>query len=157
MRVFEYRHVVTFEDTNVVGNVYFTKYLSWQGSCRELFLREHTPELFRELGGDLALVTVRCSCEFFDELRVCDEVVVVMTLQWMRQNRLAMGFDYAKTGPGPGVPVARGAQEVACMRRTDQGLRPEPIPEGLRRALDGFRGQAGGEERTEERTVEVAR
>ena len=139
MRAFEYRHVVTFEDTNVVGNVYFTRYLSWQGSCRELFLREHASDLFTQLADDLALVTVRCSCEFFDELRVSDEVLVTMTLDWMRQNRLAMSFDYTKTAPGPRTPVAKGAQEVACMRRTEQGLRPEPIPQSLRRALDGYR------------------
>ena len=38
MRAFEYRHVVSFEETNLVGNVYFANHLSWQGRCRELFL-----------------------------------------------------------------------------------------------------------------------
>lgn len=138
MKGFEYRHLVTFEDTNVVGNVYFVRYLSWQGACRELFLREHAPELFVQLGADLALVTVRCSCEFFDELRVGEEVVVTMTLQEMRQNRVVMGFKYMRTGPTGPTVVARGEQEVACMRRNEDVLRPEPIPDPLRRVLEGF-------------------
>ena len=44
MRAYEYRHVVGFEETNVVGNVYFSRYVSWQGRCRELFLREGIPQ-----------------------------------------------------------------------------------------------------------------
>ena len=39
-RVYEYEHVVTFDETNLVGNVYYTNHLRWQGHCRELFLRE---------------------------------------------------------------------------------------------------------------------
>ena len=138
MRQFEYRHVVTFEDTNVVGNVYFTRYLSWQGTCRELFLREHAPEVFAQLAGDVALVTVRCSCEFFDELRVCDEVVVAMVLREMRQNRVVMGFEYLRIWPTRPTVVARGEQEVACMRRIEDALHPEPIPDALRGALEAF-------------------
>ena len=41
MRAYEYRHVVGFEETNLVGNVYFARFVSWQGRCRELFLRDH--------------------------------------------------------------------------------------------------------------------
>ena len=31
MRAFRYEHVVTFDETNLVGNVYFAHYLHWQG------------------------------------------------------------------------------------------------------------------------------
>ena len=58
MRTYEYRHVVGFEDTNLVGNVYYVNHLRWQGRCREMFLREHVPELLNELQSDLALVTL---------------------------------------------------------------------------------------------------
>ena len=30
MRIFEYKHVVTFEETNLLGNVYFTNFFLWQ-------------------------------------------------------------------------------------------------------------------------------
>ena len=48
MRAYEYRHVVGFEETNLVGNVYFTEHLRWQGRCREMFLKEHAPEVLAE-------------------------------------------------------------------------------------------------------------
>src|SRR3954447_4989322 len=87
MRAYEYRHVITFEDTNLVGNVYFTRYLGWQGRCRELFLREHAPSVLEELARDLRLVTTRVSCDYFAELRAFDEVLVAMTLRAASQTR----------------------------------------------------------------------
>src|SRR4029079_452128 len=52
-KAYEYRHVVTFEDTNLLGNVYYVNYLSWQGRCRELFLRDHAPSILAQLREDL--------------------------------------------------------------------------------------------------------
>ncbi len=36
-------------ETSLVGNVYFTNYLLWQGHCRERFLMEHAPEVLELL------------------------------------------------------------------------------------------------------------
>lgn len=135
MKRFDYHHVVTLEDTNLVGNVYFTRYFSWQGRCRELFLREHAPSVLAELSADLALVTVRSSCDFFDELRASEEVVVSMTLDGIWQNRVGMRFEYTRVLPGPRTPIALGAQEVACMRRGDGRLQATAVPDALRSAL----------------------
>jgi hypothetical protein len=52
-RSYCYRHTVSFEETNVVGNVYFTRHLSWQGRCRELFFRDYAPEILDELHKEL--------------------------------------------------------------------------------------------------------
>src|SRR5208283_2902990 len=67
-RAYEYRHLVGFEDTNLVGNVYYVNHLRWQGRCREMFLREHVPALLSELQADFALVTLFCSCEYLEEI-----------------------------------------------------------------------------------------
>lgn len=148
MKRFDYHHLVTFEDTNLVGNVYFTRYFSWQGRCRELFLREHAPTVLDELSADLALVTLHCTCDFFDELRVSDEVVVSMSLTGTQQNRVSVGFDYARISPGSPTSVARGSQEVACMRRTEGRLHPTPIPPALRSALAAYGLAPAGLEQT---------
>ena len=65
MRAYEYHHIVGFEETNVVGNVYYANHISWQGRCREMFLRDNAPEILDELSRGLALVTLRVSCEYF--------------------------------------------------------------------------------------------
>lgn len=57
-RCFEHRYVVGFKDTDVVGNVYLTRHLEWQGMCREMFVREHVPEILGELERGLCFVTL---------------------------------------------------------------------------------------------------
>ena len=132
---FEYEHVVTFDETNVVGNVYFVHHLRWQGHCRELFLRERAPGVLADLGGRLLLVTVRCSCEYFAELEAFDRVLVRMSLGELRESRVVMRFEYLREAGGDRELVARGEQEIGCLERAGAGLRPVPVPDELREAL----------------------
>ncbi|MFQ5655135.1 MAG: acyl-CoA thioesterase, partial [Planctomycetota bacterium] len=134
-RAYEYRHLVSFEETNFVGNVYYVHHLRWQGRCREMFLREHAPEVLEALKEDLALVTLRCSCEYLAELLVDDEVLLRMRLGEQAQNRLTLLFEYSRTTSNGEEVVARGEQAVACMRRHGDELSPAQIPEALREAL----------------------
>lgn len=134
-RAFEYRHVVGFEETNLVGNVYYVNHLRWQGRCREMFLREHCPEILDALTAGLALVTTRCSCEYYSELAPFDEVLVRMRLKEIAQNRVTMLFEYVRRAAGGEELVARGEQQIACMRRNGNRLAPAPVPEVLREAL----------------------
>lgn len=138
MPAYEYRHVVGFEDTNLVGNVYYVNHLRWQGRCRELFVREHAPEVLAELSRGLALVTTRCACQYFAELAAFDEVIVRMRLGALTQNRVSLLFEYWRPGPQGEELVAQGEQEVACMRRTGAALAPAPLPDRLRQALELF-------------------
>ena len=131
MRTYEYRHIVGFEDTNLVGNVYYVNHVRWQGRCREMFLREHVPTLLAELESDLALVTLFCSCEYLGEIRAFDEILIRMTLGSLTQSRLTLLFEYRRRDE----LVARGEQQIAYMRRQDGKLLPAPVPELLRDAL----------------------
>lgn len=135
MQTYEYRHVVGFEDTNVVGNVYYVNHLRWQGRCREMFLREHAPGIHEELRSGLCLATVRCSCDYYRELDLSDEILVRMSLADVRQNRITMRFGYWRAGPLGEELVARGEQQVAVMRRTERGVVPAPMPSELLAAL----------------------
>lgn len=137
-RYFDYRHVVGFEETNLVGNVYYVNHLRWQGRCREMFLREHCPEVLDDLRHDLALVTTRCGCQYFNELLPFDEIAVRMRLAEIVQNRVTMRFDYVRFGEGGEEEiVARGEQQIACMRRDATGaVVPTPVPPTMREALE---------------------
>jgi enediyne core biosynthesis thioesterase len=138
MRGYEYRHVVGFEETNLVGNVYFVNHLRWQGRCRELFLRDHAPAVLAEMERGLALVTTRAGCDYFEELSALDEVTIRMTLVSQAQNRLTMAFEYHRVRGGREELVARGEQQIACMRRESGRMLPVPIPAELREALRPF-------------------
>jgi len=138
LRHYEYRHVVTFQETNLLGNVYYTHHLDWQGRCRELFLRENAPDVIEEFNRGLSLATVRCGCEYFAELCAFDEIMVRMTLAELVQNRITLGFEYWRCRGGGEELVARGQQQVACMRRDGNRLTPAPVPNSLREALSAY-------------------
>ena len=131
MRAYEYEHTVGFEETNLIGNVYFAHFVSWQGRCRELFLRDHAPAVLDDLAGDLRLVTTHVSCDFFAELYGLDRVTVRMTLARLTRGRVSMRFEYLRGSE----LVARGVQEVACLRAVGDSFVPVPVPDELRTAL----------------------
>ncbi|MFD0889605.1 acyl-CoA thioesterase [Streptosporangium algeriense] len=139
---FEYLHTVGFEETNLVGNVYYVNYLRWQGRCREMFLKLHAPDVLGELQEDLKLFTLRVDCEFFAEITAFDELSIRMRLVDLAQTQIEFGFDYVRLDPG-GVPcgetlIARGRQRVACMRGPNGRTVPARVPEPLTRALEPY-------------------
>ena len=138
MRVYEYRHIVGFEETNLVGNVYYASHVRWQGRCREMFLREHAPEILKQLGQGLCLITTRCSCEYFAELNAFDEVLIRMRLGALAQNRVTMTFEYWRRANGDEELVARGEQQIACMLRKGEKLEAVPVPQTLQAALSAY-------------------
>ena len=138
MRFYEFRHIVTFEETNLVGNVYYANHIRWQGMCREMFIREHAPGVIEDLNGGLLLVTVRCSCEYFAEAFAFDEIIIRMRLVEATQNRITMGFDYVRRTPSGDEPIARGEQQVACMRKAGKNAVPTQIPVALKNALGHY-------------------
>ncbi|MEU0743902.1 acyl-CoA thioesterase [Streptomyces sp. NPDC006134] len=135
---FEYRHTVGFEETNLVGNVYYVNYLRWQGRCRELFLHQKAPEVLAEVQADLKLFTLKVDCEFFAEITAFDELSIRMRLSELGQTQLEFTFDYVKVTGGAEVLVARGRQRIACMRGPNTDTVPSRIPEALARALEPY-------------------
>jgi enediyne biosynthesis thioesterase len=134
-RFFEYRHLVTLGETNLLGNVYFSHYLEWQGRCRERFLHEKAPAIIAELARDLRLVTLRCACEYFSELIAFDELSIRMRLRGIAQNRVALDFEYWRLRQSGDELVAHGEQEIASMVHRNGVLAPVPLPAALREAL----------------------
>ena len=135
---YEIRHTVGFEETNLVGNVYYVNYVRWQGRCREMFLLEHVPGVLDELRGDLKLFTIRAECEYLAELTAFDELSIRMRLEDLTQTQIGFAFDYVRIREGVEELVARGGQRVACMRGSNGTTVPARVPEPLRRALEGY-------------------
>lgn len=143
MPAYEMRHIVGFEETNLLGNVYYVNFIRWQGRCREMFLRDHAPRILEEIAGGLVLATTRCSCEYLKEIAALDEIVIRMRFGGAEQNRLAMRFDYRLVSERDEQVVARGEQEVAFLRRSGGQVVPTPIPEELLRAARAYEESSG--------------
>jgi enediyne biosynthesis thioesterase len=135
---YEYRHLVGFEETNLVGNVYYVNYLRWQGRCREMFLRDRAPAVLADLRDDLKLFTLKVECEFMVEIGAFDELSIRMRLEDLTQTQIGFAFDYVRLRDGFEELVARGRQRIACMRGPNTDTKPTRVPEQLRAALAPF-------------------
>ncbi|ACZ89698.1 acyl-CoA thioesterase [Streptosporangium roseum] len=138
-KYFEYLHTVGFEETNLVGNVYYVNYLRWQGRCREMFLKLQAPEVLVDLQDDLKLFTLKVDCEFFAEITAFDELSIRMRLVDLTQTQIEFNFDYVRLDAGGGEAlIARGRQRIACMRGPNTRTVPARVPEALARALEPY-------------------
>jgi enediyne biosynthesis thioesterase len=135
---YEIRHLVGFEETNLVGNVYYVNYLRWQGRCREMFLLEKAPDVLADIRADLKLFTLKAECEFFAEITAFDELSIRMRLEELTQTQIGFAFDYVRLRDGVEELIARGRQRVACMRGPNTNTKPARVPESLRSALEPY-------------------
>jgi enediyne core biosynthesis thioesterase len=123
---YEYRHIVGFEETNLVGTVHFVNYLRWQGRCWEMLLKDK--DLTALLKSDLEMGTLRAECEYFSDVNAFDELSVRMRLEELAGTELELNFDYVRVDDGK--LVARGRRRIDCLRESATG-----IPVALRDAL----------------------
>jgi enediyne biosynthesis thioesterase len=139
MPAYEYRHLVTFQETSLIGNAYFSHFLLWQGHCREHFLRDHAPcSVQRIVQRELAFFTRRCSCEYIGEwgFSALDEVLLRMTLDRFRGGRMTLAFEYLDEHTRK--LMARGFQEVHCKVLIGNEFVAAPFPSELVEALVHF-------------------
>lgn len=135
---YEVRHTVGFEETNLVGNVYYVNYVRWQGRCREMFLKEEAPSVLEEVRDDLKLFTLRVDCEFFSEITAFDELSIRMRLEDLGQTQIEFSFDYVKVTDGAEELIGRGHQRIACMRGDNKNTSPTRVPDDLIAALQPY-------------------
>lgn len=136
---YEYQFITTFEETNVVGNIYFANYAVWQGKCREHFLYEYCPEIIEEINSGLALITLDLSIEYISQLFAFDKVIMKMYLEGKSSSRLLMRFEYLKLHhDGQRELVAKGSQSALAMRELNSKLTPVEYPDSVFRVFEEF-------------------
>lgn len=109
-RWFEYRHLVTFGDTNAAGSVYFARYFHWQGECRERLLAAFYPEFVQDLRQGFGLVTEFARLDFQHEAVLFDTVRVRLSVTALSRSRIAFEFEFRRE-PDDRL-LAHGAQAV---------------------------------------------
>lgn len=137
--VYVHAHVVSLEETNSFGTVYFSNYFVWQGKCREMFLRKHAAEIVTD-PGDTLLVTTSAHCDFLAELDPLDEVQIHMHATDITANQMRLKFEFWRTRASGPELVATGHQTVAWIRPDGVGgYDPIPVPPKLLRAIESYR------------------
>lgn len=120
------RHVVTFADTNVAGNVYFAHYFAWQGRCRDELLASVYPEFQQDLARGLSLVTEFAHMDFHQEAQLFDVIVIGLTVTSFSRTRIEFGFEFRRESDH--ALLASGRQAVVQVNERHQPcLMPEKL------------------------------
>lgn len=134
-KVFTITRRTLLADTNMVGNVYFERFIAWQGACREEWLTEYAPRFLAGMGGQITSATASCSCEYLAEAYVNQVVATRMTCPAAYFNILELEFEQARVDVHPEVILARGRQMVVAVKHTADGMMPDAWP---REVIDGL-------------------
>lgn len=87
---------VTFQDTNIVGNVYFLTFFRWQSECRDAWLRSAMPDVWDRLRtGDARLHVSNWSNRFEDAFgaTIGDRISVNLQAQSQDQDSVLLSME----------------------------------------------------------------
>ena len=125
-RWFEYRHLVTFGDTNSAGSVYFANYFAWQGECREKLLAQFYPEFAHDLKQGFGMITEFAHQDFFSEAILFDQLLIRLTVTALNRSRIEFEFEFVREHDA--TLLGRGKQAVIW---TNPHHRPCLMPDKL--------------------------
>lgn len=134
-RWFEYRHLVTFGDTNAAGNVYFAQYFHWQGECRERLLAQYYPDFARDLARGFGMATEFAHQDFHAEATLFDVVLIRMRAAASSRSRIEFEFEFVRERDGK--LLACGRQAVVWV---NEHHRPSLMPDALYEATARYFG-----------------
>ncbi len=133
----EKKFETALEESNLVGNIYFSNYPVWQGKTRDYFLRD---VMGREVlaagysGGEL--ICLSSGSRHLREAMPFDTIEVVMSLRSVHVCGVKFQFDYYRCEGNERFKLATGYQDAIWVRHEDK-LRnvPSPLPETLKNFL----------------------
>ena len=128
----------SLEESNLVGNIYFSNYYHWQSRLIDRCLYALAPELFRDSAGG-SLHCMRSKVQHLREAMPFDDIEVSMALKQLYANGLRLHFEYHhRAADGRLTKLAVG--EVDCVWVAGSGeaaALPEPIRAGLLAHCEG--------------------
>ncbi|MCP4133525.1 MAG: SDR family NAD(P)-dependent oxidoreductase [bacterium] len=103
----------SYENSNVVGNIYYANYYTWQGYIMDRFLFQNLPDYFGDAtkpAYDLFCVSTRV--DHLREAMPFDTIKVTMAIKSIHENGASFYFEYFRVEPdGQRVKLAIGEVE----------------------------------------------
>jgi acyl-CoA thioesterase FadM len=133
-KVFE----TSLEDSNLVGNIYFSNYTVWQGVLRDQYFYHLAPELYKGIGDQGEWITISNDIQHLREAMPFDTILVEMSLAERYEYGIKLYFDYFKLDSnGTRRKLSFGIQQVVWMKRDEHGNpHPAAIPREISMKLD---------------------
>jgi enediyne polyketide synthase len=131
----------SLQDSNLVGNLYFSNYSAWQGRLRDRFLHDIAPDCF-----DLRKQAAQPECLFFSsyhlrEAMPFDNIEARMSVKKMYAGALDLWFEYYRVDmAGAREKLAVGEHRVAFVSSSLSSPEVVPWPARARERLERILG-----------------
>jgi phytoene dehydrogenase-like protein/acyl-CoA thioesterase FadM len=126
------------EDSNLVGNIYFSNYYTWQGRVRDHFLHKVAPEYSMNSGKQGEFRCVRCEVNHLSEAMPYDRIAVKMHRSAVFEKGAIFYFDYYRVDEDGGHrKLGHGIHEALWFAPASgqPDWKPSRIPPEVRNAL----------------------
>jgi enediyne biosynthesis thioesterase len=133
-RIFTTEKVITFKDTNVFGNVYFSNYIEYQGEIREKFLLSSFPDINKFFTKKkLKLVTIDVYNKFISSSYFGDTLIIELTTSDLNAATCKLNINFKNKATGE--MVGEGYQRLVIVNSKGKAIK---VPEILRELLDFY-------------------
>ncbi|MCD6185421.1 MAG: SDR family NAD(P)-dependent oxidoreductase [Deltaproteobacteria bacterium] len=129
----------SLDNSNLVGNVYFANYFSWQGQTRDQYFYNLIPEYFRGTEVKSELLCLESRVDHLREAMPFDKIIVSMALKKLKTFSAVFYFEYFRLeADGKRTKIAFGEQAAIWVTRDSQG-KPVPAPFPLKIKKDFYK------------------
>ena len=130
--LFEQSFDTTFEESNLVGNIYFSNYATWLGKTRDLFLHGIIPQSLNQ-NQHTEVFALRTKIQHLREAMPFDKILVSMRLKQLSCDGVQLYFDFYKTTSGlKEEKVATAEQYVIWSKNENQRIQQCELPAMLK-------------------------
>jgi enediyne polyketide synthase len=124
------------EESNAVGNIYFSSYGVWQGRVRDRFFYELLPQLARAAVKEGELTCLSARVQHLREAMPYEKVRVTMAVTAVHERAFDMYFEYQRVLPdGRTQKLAFAEQRAAWMQQREGKMVATPLPKTLLEAV----------------------
>jgi acyl-CoA thioesterase FadM len=129
----------SLRDSNLVGNLYYSNFASWQGHVRDLFMHRLIPEYYRGKGELGELLCTSFSLDYLREAMPFDRIEVKMYLGAVYESGVDLAFEYHRIEPDESrTKLAIARHSAVWATRDGAGTYvPAPWPQPVMDALMG--------------------
>ncbi len=130
----------SLEESNLVGNIYFSNYAKWLGKVRDNYFREVMSDYFFKKEG--RLICLNCDIYYLMEAMPFDSVKVKMYVNQIYDYGLNFYFEFLQAathgGRTEGGRLAYATHRVIFSKGLSNKLTPEVLPKEILDNLDKF-------------------
>ncbi len=131
LSIFENSFQTSLENSNLIGNIYFSNYSKWINSTKDLFLYNYKPNIFRKTEFDGEFATLECKISYMQEAMPFDKILVKMYLVKLFEKGMVLRYEIFKVKANNNIKLAKVTQTIAFIKYKSSIPKIKAIPEDL--------------------------